>query len=114
MNRVDTRHPKSRWVRLFISSSRWNVLVISVILLGLVWIYASRVPTSNAGVAGPTSPQVGFATPDLTLDTLDGAAITECSKTNVALSCVSIASLKHRCRPDYGPAISEYAEEPPV
>jgi hypothetical protein len=39
---------------------------------------------------------------------------TDCSKTNVAFSCVSRASLKHRCRTIVGPAISGYAEERPV
>ena len=39
---------------------------------------------------------------------------TDCSKTNVAFSCVSRASLTHRCRTIVGPAISGYAEERPV
>ena len=37
---------------------------------------ASRAPAPVAGASAPPNPQIGFAAPDFTLDTLDGETIT--------------------------------------
>jgi len=50
--------------------------MIGVIVLGIAWILASRIPAPVADASAPSSPQVGFAAPDFTLDTLDGGTIT--------------------------------------
>jgi len=64
------------WMRVFANPNRWNALVIGVMVLGVIWMYVSRIPTLSAGAAAPPSPQIGFAAPDFTLDTLDGKTIT--------------------------------------
>ena len=64
------------WARVFTERRRWNALMISVIVLGMVWIYVSRIPTLSAGASAPPSPQIGFVAPDFTLDTLEGEMIT--------------------------------------
>jgi len=75
MNYTDHQRRASMWARVFIQSNRWNALLIGVIVLGILWIDASRIRTLQAGAAAPPSPQVGFAAPDFTLDTLAGEII---------------------------------------
>ncbi len=51
-----------------LSRTRWNVLIVAILTAGLAWTAASRVTT------GPTDRFAGRrATPDFSLDTLDGA-----------------------------------------
>jgi len=64
------------WVRAFIDPRRWNALLIGIITLGIVWILASRIEVSASGPSALPNPQIGFAAPDFTLDTLDGGTIT--------------------------------------
>jgi len=63
------------WVRAFTEPRRWNALMIGVVALSLVWMFIVRPAMPEAGAAAPPSPQIGFAAPDFTLDTLDGQAI---------------------------------------
>jgi peroxiredoxin len=51
-------------------------MMIGVIVLSAIWIYFSRIPTTNITSAAPPSPQIGFTAPDFTLETLDGKSIT--------------------------------------
>ena len=75
MNRTDEQSRASIWLRLFANSRRWRRLTIGVIVLSAIWIYFSRIPTTQATNAAPPSPQIGFTAPDFTLDTLDGKSI---------------------------------------
>ena len=50
-----------------LSRTRWNVLIVVILAAGLAWTAASRVTTDQA-----TRDRARRATPDLTLDTLDG------------------------------------------
>lgn len=54
---------------------REAILLPTFFLLGLSWIYFSRVPAETTGVQ-PPSPQVGFLAPDFTLELLNGGDIT--------------------------------------
>ena len=76
MNRIEYQPHRPNWTRVFTEPRRWNALIVGVIALGVIWIYASRIPTPIAGASAPPSPQIGFAAPDFTLDTLDGETIT--------------------------------------
>jgi peroxiredoxin len=54
----------------------WNVWIVSVLLLGIGWIWWSYVPadlTSNTGIA---LPRQGFLAPEFTLQSIDGENIT--------------------------------------
>jgi peroxiredoxin len=57
-------------------SRRWAALFIGAILLGSVWIAASRVENPIGGSSAPPNPQVGFTVPGFTLDSLSGDSIT--------------------------------------
>ncbi len=76
MSHVDDRYRESMWGRLFVNSRRWTRLVIGIVLLSVIWMYISRVPTMNAGDSAPPSPQIGFSAPDFTLNALDGEKMT--------------------------------------
>jgi len=76
MNSADDNRREATWVHIFANSTRWNALIISIVVLSAVWMYVSRVPTSSAGPAAPPNPQIGFVAPDFTLDTNDGKTIT--------------------------------------
>lgn len=54
---------------------RWAIFSAAVLLLGLGWTWASRVPASIAGAGQLPSPREGFPAPDFTLMTLDGAPV---------------------------------------
>jgi peroxiredoxin len=49
-----------------------------LLVLGMAWIVASKVPTEIAAVRAdrPSVPRKGFAAPDFTLETLDGQTMT--------------------------------------
>ena len=76
VNCIENRRRSSMWAITFADPRRWNTLMMGVIVLGIVWILASHVPAPVAGASAPPSPQIGFAAPDFTLDTLDGETIT--------------------------------------
>lgn len=56
----------------------WQGLMALLLMVGFGWITLSRVPTDvMAGRSQrPPSPQVGFAAPDFSLETLDGETVT--------------------------------------
>jgi cytochrome c biogenesis protein CcmG/thiol:disulfide interchange protein DsbE len=54
-------------------SRRWTLATASILVLGVIWTFASRVPVAaTTGGAPPPSPRQGFSAPDFTLETLDG------------------------------------------
>jgi peroxiredoxin len=57
--------------------SIWFSLLILMLALGVAWIAFSRVPTEAAAARNerPPSPQVNFAAPDFSLETLEGDTI---------------------------------------
>lgn len=60
------------WQRLLENRTAWTVLTISVMVLGGIWAWRSRVLNAQGlTMTGPV-PQVGFAAPGFTLETLDG------------------------------------------
>ncbi len=65
---------KTNWDVLFVSSKRWNMLMVAVVGLSVLWIYISRVPF-QVSTSVSTSPQIGFAAPDFTLETIDGETL---------------------------------------
>jgi len=50
-----------------LSRTRWNVLIVVILVAGIAWTVASRVTTAQA-----TRDRARRATPDFSLDTLDG------------------------------------------
>jgi len=58
-------------------SNRLIAMMISILILGIVWTFISRVPEPSSQQSGPPpNPQEGFAAPDFTLDRLDGDQLT--------------------------------------
>jgi peroxiredoxin len=59
------------------SRTAWRVLMGALLVLGIGWTAASRVPGDRAAARTerPPSPQAGFAAPDFTLDTLAGQSV---------------------------------------
>jgi peroxiredoxin len=56
--------------------SRWTVLSLLMLALGVAWTFASRVPVAGTtGGAPPPSPREGFSAPDFTLETLAGEQV---------------------------------------
>jgi thiol-disulfide isomerase/thioredoxin len=56
---------------------RWKILMLVSLALGFLWTVASRVPSAvGAPLSSAPSPREGFLSPDFTLDTLDGNAVT--------------------------------------
>ena len=56
---------------------RWQTGLVVVLMVGMVWTYLSRVPTTaNTGATRPASPREGFPAPDFTLDLLGGGTVT--------------------------------------
>lgn len=53
----------------------FDLLGLGALVLGAIWIYASRIPASQLDEA-QAAPQAGFLAPDFTLTTLDGDTIT--------------------------------------
>jgi len=58
------------------TSSRWNILILTALLLGSGWMLFSRFTTADASLAGRAAPREGFPAPDFTLDLLDGGQVT--------------------------------------
>jgi peroxiredoxin len=54
--------------------SRWNLLILLVLVLGSAWIWLTRVPAggSTPMTSRPAAPVVGYPAPDFALKTLDG------------------------------------------
>ena len=56
---------------------RWIGLTITLVVLGVFWIFLSRVPVSaTTDGAPPPSPREGFSAPDFTLELLGGGQVT--------------------------------------
>jgi cytochrome c biogenesis protein CcmG/thiol:disulfide interchange protein DsbE len=57
--------------------STWRGLMILLLVLGVAWIGISRAAGEEAMARSdrPPSPQVGFAAPDFTLETLEGETV---------------------------------------
>ena len=53
---------------------RWIATSIIVLVIAIIWTFASRVPAS-ATTGAPPSPREGFSAPDFTLDLLGGGQI---------------------------------------
>jgi peroxiredoxin len=58
------------------SNGNWNRLLFGIVLLSVLWIYVSRVPTEAINAPAPANPQTGFAAPDFTLQTMSGQSMT--------------------------------------
>ena len=56
------------------SRTRWNILIVVLLIAGLAWIWVNRLPAGNASAAGalPPAPAVGHPAPDFTLTTAAG------------------------------------------
>ncbi len=57
--------------------TRWTLLIITVLIAGLAWIWVSRVPGGAAAqvAALPPAPAVGHPAPDIALATADGQTL---------------------------------------
>ncbi len=58
------------------SDANWNRLLVGIVLLGVLWIYVSRVPVEASNTPAPATPQTGFTAPDFTLKTINGQSMT--------------------------------------
>lgn len=58
-----------------ITTRRWKILSILILLAGAGWIWVSKAPPGNAVAARPPAPRQGFSAPDFTLQTLDGETV---------------------------------------
>jgi peroxiredoxin len=56
------------------SRTRWNILIVVLLIVGLAWIWVNRLPAGDASAAGalPPAPAVGHPAPDFTLTTAAG------------------------------------------
>ena len=56
------------------NQTRWNILIITLLILGVAWIWTNRVPGGAAAtaLALPPAPAVGHPAPDFTLTTVTG------------------------------------------
>lgn len=60
-----------------VNSNRLITIMTSILILGAVWTFISRVPESSSQQSGPPpNPKEGFTAPDFTLDLLDGGQLT--------------------------------------
>jgi len=53
-----------------------RILLTILLLLGLGWIFISQTNSTETACGQPPAPQMGFAAPDFTLETLDGQSVT--------------------------------------
>ncbi len=53
-----------------------RILLTILLLLGLGWIFISQTNSTETASGQPPAPQMGFAAPDFTLETLDGQSVT--------------------------------------
>ena len=59
------------------NSNRWITIMTTLLILGAVWTFMSRVREPFSQQPGPPpNPKEGFAAPDFTLDTLEGGQLT--------------------------------------
>lgn len=64
-------------ITIITDNRRWTLFSFAVLSLGVLWIFASRVPVAaTTDGAPPPSPREGFSAPDFTLETLDGRQMT--------------------------------------
>jgi len=64
-------------IRLFQNRKNWIFLMAAFFVLGVGWIFLSRVPAAaTTDGAPPPSPREGFSAPDFTLDLLGGGQVT--------------------------------------
>ena len=56
------------------SRTRWNILIVVLLIAGLAWIWVNRLPAGDVSAAGalPPAPAVGHPAPDFTLTTAAG------------------------------------------
>ena len=56
------------------SRTRWNILIVVLLITGLTWIWVNRLPAGSASAAGalPPAPAVGHPAPDFTLTSVTG------------------------------------------
>jgi peroxiredoxin len=56
------------------SRTRWNILIVVLLIVGLTWIWVNRLPAGEASAADalPPAPAVGHPAPDFTLTTAAG------------------------------------------
>jgi peroxiredoxin len=59
---------------LLADQRRWWAFSAGVLVLGVMWAWAARVPDSVARGEQLPSPRAGFLAPDFTLETLDGGS----------------------------------------
>lgn len=54
--------------------ARWNILIGVVLLVGVAWIWVSRLPSGGASTAGalPPAPAIGHPAPDFTVSDING------------------------------------------
>lgn len=65
------------FITIITDNRRWTLFSFAVLSLGVLWIFASRVPVAaTTDGAPPPSPREGFSAPDFTLETLDGRQMT--------------------------------------
>ena len=60
------------------SRTIWNVLIGAVLVVGVTWIWAGRVPTQEVAASGnglPPAPAVGHPAPDFKLTTVTGETV---------------------------------------
>jgi cytochrome c biogenesis protein CcmG/thiol:disulfide interchange protein DsbE len=59
------------------SRTRWNTLIVVLLIAGLAWIWVNRLPAGNASAAGalPPAPAIGHPAPDFTLTTAAGETV---------------------------------------
>lgn len=56
---------------------QWVILSISILAIGVLWTFYSRIPTSDTQMGQmPASPREGFSAPDFALDLLGGGQVT--------------------------------------
>ena len=66
----------SLWSSIWDRRATWHGLMALTLILGVLWIAASRVPGPADPAAAPPAPRTGFRAPDFTLTTLEGETVT--------------------------------------
>jgi len=65
------------FLKLLRDTKKWSLVMAGTLVLGVGWIYLSRVPRNiTTGGGPPPSPREGFSAPDFTLDQLGGGEVT--------------------------------------